>query len=196
MTYAEWPCASGRPGLDGRRWSMALAPRSIVDSVVQTVCGRSTERLLPLSGGGMNETYRADLQHGDPVIVRIARHSRPWFEDEAHLVVRARAQGVPAPEVLGVEHVDRDGELLSFSIQRFQPGRPLNDLGDELSPSDRERFVIACGELLARIHTVVPGRGMRHPLRSPQDQEVARVVHIVSNALGAQAAAIVDLRCR
>ncbi len=100
--------------------------------------------------------------------------------------------GVPTPEVLGVEHVNHDGGLLSFSIQRLLPGRSLDELVGELSPSDLERFVIDGGELLARIHSAVPDRGIRHQLRLREDAEMARVVRIVGETLGAAAATVVE----
>ena len=40
---------------------MVTTPRPIIDSVVRSVCGRGVERLVPLAGGGMNETYRVEL---------------------------------------------------------------------------------------------------------------------------------------
>jgi len=76
----------------------------------------------------MNETYRADLAGDARVVVRIARQRTPWFIDEAHLMGQARAAGVPTAEVLGLEHLDHDGELLSFSIQQYLPGRSLDEL--------------------------------------------------------------------
>ena len=62
-------------------------------------------------------------------------------------MAQARGVGVPTPEVLGVEQVDHDGELLSFSIQRLVPGRSLDELAGELPASDLERLVMDAGEL-------------------------------------------------
>ena len=85
--------------------------------MVRSVCGREVERLVRLTGGGMNETYRVDVRNGaDAIVVRIARQPVPWFTDEEYVMAQARGVGVPTPEVLGVEHVNHDGELLSFSI--------------------------------------------------------------------------------
>jgi hypothetical protein len=44
---------------------MVTTPRPIIDSVVRSVCDRGVERLVPLAGGGMNETYRAEFA-GEP----------------------------------------------------------------------------------------------------------------------------------
>src|SRR3954469_13239218 len=115
---------------------MVTTPRQVIDSAVRSACGHGVERLVRLTGGGMNETYRVELAGVGSVVVRIARQPVPWFTDEAHIMARARAVGVPTAEVLGVEHVEQDGELLSFSIQRMLPGRSLDDLAGELPPVD------------------------------------------------------------
>ncbi len=161
---------------------MMTTPRSVIDSVLRSVCGRAVERLVPLTGGGMNETYRAELLDGVAVIARIALQPEPWFVDEADLMAQARDLGVPTPEVLGVVHLEYDAELLSFSIQQYLPGRSLDQLVGELPYSDLERLVVDGGELLARIHSAVADRGVRHQLRLPEDTAVARVVRIVGEA--------------
>src|SRR5438309_2249436 len=135
---------------------MATTPRPLIDSVVWSVCGREVERVVALTDGGMNETYRVELANDVAVVARIARQPVPWFTDEEHVMAQARAVGVPTPEVLGVEQVDHDGELLSFSIQRLVPGRPLDKLVGDLPASDLERFVMDGGELLARVHSITP----------------------------------------
>jgi aminoglycoside phosphotransferase (APT) family kinase protein len=183
-----------RSGSLNETWAMVTTPRPIIDSVVRSVCGRGPERLVPLAGGGMNETYRAEFAGDVAVVVRIARQPTPWFIDEAHLMAQARAVGVPTAQVLGLEHLDRDGELLSFSIQQFLPGRSLQQLIGELPVSDLERLVMDAGEILARVHSVVPDdeRGIRHELRLPEEHEVTRVARIVRETLGPAAAAVVE----
>src|SRR5206468_11273186 len=142
---------------------MATTPRPVIDSVVRSVCGREVERLVRLIGGGLHETYRVEVRNDVPVIVRIARQPVPWFTDEEHVMAQSRGVGVPTPNVLGVEQVDHDGELLSFSILRLVPGRSLDELAGELPASDLERLVMDGGE--------APGTGSqrrprpRHPAR-------------------------------
>lgn len=173
---------------------MVTTSRTIIDSVVRSVSGRDVECLVPLSGGGMNETYRADLAADGPVVVRIARQSTPWFVDEAHLMGRARAVGVPTAEVLGLEHVDHDGELLSFSIQQYLPGRSLDELMGGLPAADVERLTVDAGEILARVHSVTPdaGRGIQHALRLPEETAVPRILRIVTDTLDSSAAQVVE----
>src|SRR3954451_12934731 len=107
-------------------------------------------------------------------------------------MAQARGVGVPTPEVLGVEQVNHDGKLLSFSIQRLVPGRSLDELAGELPASDLERLVMDAGELLARVHSVIPERGMRHELQAPDTAFVARAVCLAEQALGPAAAAVVE----
>jgi hypothetical protein len=68
----------------------------------------------------------------DAVVVRIARQPVPWFTDREHVMAQARGVSVPTPEVLGVEHVNHDGQLLSFAIQQFVRGRSLDEFAGEL----------------------------------------------------------------
>jgi aminoglycoside phosphotransferase (APT) family kinase protein len=126
------------------------------------------------------------------VVVRIARQPVPWFTDEEHVMAQARGVGVPTPNVLGVGQVDHDGELLSFSILRLVPGQSLDELACELPASDLERLVMDGGELLARVHSVVPDRGIRHELEPPDERFVARAVRVAYQALGPAAAAVVE----
>ncbi|GAB3758234.1 phosphotransferase family protein [Microlunatus parietis] len=172
---------------------MVTTPLPIIDSVVRSVCGRSIEHLAPLAGGGMNETYRVELGDAGTVVVRIARQPTPWFIDEAHLMTRARTIGVPTAEVLGLVHHDHEGELLSFSVQQFLPGRSLMDQVDELPAVDLERLVVDAGEIMARVHSVVPAedRGIRHELRRPDDDQASRIARTVSEVLDPAAAATV-----
>ncbi len=171
---------------------METTPRPVIDSVVRSVCGREVERLVRLTSGGLHETYRVEVPNHVSVVVRIARRPVPWFTDEEHAMAQARGVGVPTPEVLGVEQVDHDGELLSFSILRLVPGRSLDEFAGELSASDLERLVMDSGELLARVHSVVPDRGIRHELEPPDERFVARVVRVADQALGPAAAAVVE----
>jgi aminoglycoside phosphotransferase (APT) family kinase protein len=171
---------------------MATTPRPVIDSVVRSVCGREVERLVRLTGGGLHETYRVEVPNDVPVVVRIARQPEPWFTDEEHVMAQARGVGVPTPNVLGLEQVDHDRELLSFLILRLVPGRSLDELAGELPASDLERLVMDGGELLARVHSVVPDRGIRHELEPPDERFVARVARVAHQALGPAAAAVVE----
>ena len=186
------PLCAPTPGRRAKLGGGVTTPRQVIDSVVRLVCGHEVEQLVRLTGGGMNETYRVELAAAGSVVVRIARQPMPWFTDEEHVMARARAVGVPTPEVLGVEQVEHDGELLSFSIQRLLPGRSLDDLAGELPAEDLERLVMDGGELLARVHSLVPDRGIRHELQPPDERSLARGARIVEQALGPSAVSVVE----
>lgn len=140
----------------------------------------------------MNETDRAELPDGRDVVVRIARQGVPWFTDEARLMTRARAAGIPTPRQLGVEHLDDDDGLSSFCVQEFIPGRTLDVLAGELPVRELERLVMDVGEVLARIHDVAPDGGMGHDLRPPDEASMARVVQTVTRVVGASEVAVVE----
>lgn len=168
-----------------------MTPRSLIGSVVRSVCGDEVEQLVRITIGGLNETYRVELANDTAVIVRIARHQEAWFAHEEYAMDQAREVGVPTPDVFGVEHVEHDGELLSFSVLELLPGRSLEELAAELPATEVERLVMESGELLARLHSVLPDRGIRHELHPPDDTFIARVVHVADQALGPAAAEIV-----
>ena len=48
------------------------------------------------------------------------------------------------------------------------------------------------GELLARVHSLVPDRGVRHELQSPDAHALARGARIVEQTLGPAAASVVE----
>ncbi|NHA69128.1 phosphotransferase [Phycicoccus sp. CMS6Z-2] len=140
----------------------------------------------------MNETSRVELDGGGAVVVRVARHEQPWFVDEAALMERARAAGLPTAQVLALEHLDDEDGVLSVSVQTLLPGRPLEDVGAGLDREHRERLVVEAGEVLARIHALDPDRGEVHRLRAPAEEDLERARRTVATALGPEAAEVVD----
>lgn len=171
---------------------MKTTPRPIIDSVVRSTYGHRVAGLVRLTGAGLNEAYRVDVVGGRPVVIRIARRPVPWFTDEKHIMARAQAVGVPTPEVLGVEHLEHDGELLSFSILRLLPGRPLDERSVDLSTADLERLVVDGGELMAQLHSLEADGGIGHKLEPPDDRLVNRAVGVAHETFGSAAAAIVE----
>lgn len=167
-------------------------PHELIDAVVRSVAGRTADHLTRVTIGGLNETYRLESPGHDPIIVRIAHRPQPWFTHEAEAMRRARAVGVPTPHVLGVEHVDHEGTLLSFSVLSMVRGRALDELADDLSDADVHRLVRDGGELLARLHSIdMPGpkRQRLEPLAEPLR---TRALETVARNDGAKALAIVE----
>ncbi len=163
---------------------METTPREVLDDVVRSVCGQEVEWLVRLTSGGLNETYRVEVRSGAPVIVRIARRPEPWFLQEERVMAQARAAGVPTPEVLGVAHIEHEEVVLSFSVLEQVRGRALDACVSELSASDAERLVMDCGEMLARVHGVRAGCGVRHELHAPEDHVIERADRVAHELLG------------
>ncbi len=178
---------------------MSVTPRPLLASVVSMVCGEAGEPTR-LTAGGLNETYRVDFANRSPVVVRIARRPEPWFTNEAPAINRARLAGIPAPEVLDVEHVEHDDELLSFSILEMLPGQPLDEIAGDLPPDELERIVNSAGELLAQLRSFDPSSAepvgeaplAPHTLALPSDAVVDRAVRAATNAVGPDAGAAVE----
>jgi hypothetical protein len=129
----------------------------------------------------MNETYRLELPN-DVAVVRIARGVWRGSPTRNTSWRRRVVLAWPTPEVLGVEQVDHDGELLPFSIQRLVPGRSLDEPAGELLASDLQRLIMDVLELLARVHSVVPHRGIRHKLQPPDERFIGRMTRVVDQA--------------
>ena len=157
---------------------MKTTPRHILDEVIRAVCGARIESLTRITTGGLNKTYRVEVQDRLPVILRTARRPTPWFTDEAHFIDLARQAEVPAPDVLGVEHREHDGELLSFSILSIVRGRPLAELADDLTDETLNGLVEQCGELLAKLQSVAPEREVRHTIEPPDKRALEQAMTI------------------
>jgi aminoglycoside phosphotransferase (APT) family kinase protein len=77
-------------------------PRSILDSVFVRVFGAAPQSVVRISAGTSNETYSCD-SGTTRLVMRVGRHSRPYFEQERWAIAAARAAGVPAPDVLSCD---------------------------------------------------------------------------------------------
>jgi hypothetical protein len=51
---------------------MATTGRRIIDSVVRSVCGCGVERIVRLTSGGVNETFRVELPSDAVLVARIS----------------------------------------------------------------------------------------------------------------------------
>src|SRR4051812_23740758 len=86
---SRWTIAPASQITGRDAWVMATTPRQIVKSVVRSVCGREVGRILRLTSGGVNETYRVELPDAAAVVVRISREPVPRFTDEEHVMAQA-----------------------------------------------------------------------------------------------------------
>jgi len=109
-----------------------------------------TERIVH---GEANEVYRILFASGLEVILRIARRAESGFEKEAWAIGRCRALGVPAPEVLSVQHVAADSGPLDLCFLEKLPGERLSD-SLSLPRETLRRVVRELGEQIARMHSI------------------------------------------
>ena len=168
-------------------------PRSIIDSVLRSVCGRESVRLDRIAHDGLNETYRAFVNSEAPLVVRIARRSEPWFTQEALLMAQARTVGVPTPDVLGIRHVEHQGEVLSFSVLQMLAGKPLSELAGTLPTLELERLVAHSARLMARLHSVSPPeQGQQHAVLPVDVDTTERALRIAEQVVDASAAVVVQ----
>lgn len=75
------------------------------------------------------------------------------YYKEALAYQRARAAGVPAPEVIAV---DTSKTLLphDYLLMTRLPGRPMIECWPDLSPEQQAQLAYQCGQCLARLHSI------------------------------------------
>jgi aminoglycoside phosphotransferase (APT) family kinase protein len=140
-------------------------PREVLVELVERLsAGRvvATQRLI---SGDENEVHRVELADGSVVYPRIGIPGTPAGKSrwEAWAMERARAAGVPVPEVLAVEPIGTERYAMVVSAA---PGRPLAAVRPSLPDADYLEVMTDLGRVLARLHSVyMPGAGV------PDDDE-------------------------
>ena len=100
-----------------------------------------------------SEVYLVQTDQQD-FIVKIKRFGEVSFKQEAWAVNQCLAAGVPVPEILLLETVELpDGEH-EIMIQPKLPGRPLDELKDNLQPDQLTYVLNQAGEILSQIHEI------------------------------------------
>lgn len=133
-------------------------PRAAVVELVERAVGRRVSSLNRLVVGDENEVYRAGLDGGSAVYARLRRPGEGTFEWEVWAMDRARATGVPVPDIHAVEMVDTDEGARVAMVVAEAPGRQLAELLPTLTREQRCTALSNLGRLLARVHTVrTPG---------------------------------------
>jgi Ser/Thr protein kinase RdoA (MazF antagonist) len=145
-SYAKW------------QLSQPSTPRSELAGIVRRAVGSDLVQADRILEGYSNEVYRVRCADDQDVVVRILR-----FDDdvsweaaagEAEAINRARAGGVPAPEILLLDTVRIDGSEFPVMVQRTVAGRPLAEVIDRLSDRQRQGVLAEIGELIARLNTI------------------------------------------
>lgn len=134
-------------------------PRAAVVELVERAAGTRVTSLKRLAVGDENEVYRAGLDGGSAVYARIRRPGEGSFEWEVWAMERARAAGVPVPDIHAVEMVDTDDEgARAAMVVAEASGRQLAELLPTLTREQRHTALTNLGRALARVHAVrTPG---------------------------------------
>ena len=122
-----------------------------ITSIVSDGLGAGVTGAEPLNGGTFAAVWRAGLDDGRQVVVkvgppasaRILTYERDVIPAEAeyYTMIRSQAPGVPVPEVLAVS-ADR-----AWIISSMLPGTPLTE-------ADSPRARAELGAAIARVHTI------------------------------------------
>ena len=136
-------------------------PRSVLADVVRRARGSEVgiEQVRRIVEGYENEVYRVRCTDGQDVVLRILRFGRFRGDSvrsaaEARAIGKARAVGVPAPEILLLDTVRIDGSEFPVMVQRAVPGRPLADVVQSLSERERHDVLAEIGGLIARLNSI------------------------------------------
>lgn len=147
----------------GWQLSRSSTPRSELVDVVRRATGSTIVGADRILEGYSNEVYRVRCADGQDVVVRILRFdddvSSSAAVGEAAAIEKARAAGVPAPEILLLDTVRTDGIEFPVMVQRTVPGRPLVEVIDRLSQRQLHDVLVEIGGLIARMGRIpVDGR--------------------------------------
>lgn len=129
--------------------------RESLTALVKTAgLGDEIEGLTRLSGGAMHETWRFDAGGRSLILRRGAGDTSGGalsLDQEARLVERARACGVPAPAILGrLMDGDRVDGVLMQCVEGETLGRRIAT--GEAFAEARKTLARRCGEVLASLH--------------------------------------------
>jgi aminoglycoside phosphotransferase (APT) family kinase protein len=134
---------------------------------IEAVTGSRPGRVERIGGGWGAVPFSATAEDGTELVVRVGYEDRP-YEREASVMRAMRAEGIPAPEVVGVCRVDDRPVSVLVRVD----GTPLVDLAAARGGDDAEVAVAQrdAGATLARVHAVDPsGLELRQPIDDPAD---------------------------
>lgn len=132
------------------------APEEIAQAV-QEACGCAPLRTERITADYSNEVHRVETQDGQTVIYRANWYCHsPHFECEKWALAQCAHVGVPAPEMLYLNHDFEGHPKRSVCVLSFVAGQPLRTLLNQqaLSKDDYHKIVQQAGEWYGRLHTV------------------------------------------
>jgi aminoglycoside phosphotransferase (APT) family kinase protein len=139
-------------------------PEHVVFELAERASGQAPTARQKIVRGYDSEVYRITTRGGADFVVRIHHRGGADFANEAWAIEQCRRAGVPAPEVLLVEHLLVDGQPREVMVQRAVPGRPLCEIHAALSRDQLAEIWRQIGAALGAIHSVrAGGFYKRHP---------------------------------
>jgi aminoglycoside phosphotransferase (APT) family kinase protein len=144
---------------------------------------RALKECARLSGGASQQTFRLKVETDAGERALVLRRVPPGLAQlshqagvavEAELIIKARANGVPEPEVIYILE-DPDGLGEGF-IMTFVAGETLGNriVRDDSFAAVRPRLARQCGEILARIHKIELDEALSRKLRRKTAQEIVQ----------------------
>jgi aminoglycoside phosphotransferase (APT) family kinase protein len=131
--------------------------------LVRQACGEAVAASRAnQESGRAREVHETVTASGARLVIRGEAPESNALEQEAWFLARAREAGVPVPEVLWVGTVDTTAGPQAVMVQTEVGGRPLSEILPDLSAGQRQSAARACGQVVARLHSVrVGGFGRR-----------------------------------
>jgi aminoglycoside phosphotransferase (APT) family kinase protein len=142
--------------LEQRHWGFD-APEQLVFRMVARATGEKPVSRAKVVRGNDNEVYLVATGAGADYVVRIRRSGEVGFAAEAWAIEECRKAGVPVAQVHLVGWEEHDGEQLEFMVQSRLPGRPLDEVGPELSEREWGEILLQAGQVLGKVHSVGVG---------------------------------------
>ena len=130
-----------------------------IAQVIQEACGSLPKHTERITAGYSNEVHRVDTEDGQIVIYRASWYNRedtPHFEDERWALAQCKKIGVPAPDMLYLNHDFEGHPKRSVCVRSYVPGQMLHTLLDQnaISEEDFHEALRQMGEWYGRLHTV------------------------------------------
>lgn len=131
-------------------------PEPALNMIVSNIVGSPMVEKERILKGEANEVYDVKTRAGDEVFVRIERRGLGFLQ-ERWAIEQCQKVTVPAPEILGITHLNSQGELLAVCIQRKIEGDTLERGSINVDEMDQETLrgiINQAGEILAKIHSI------------------------------------------
>ncbi|WP_405811422.1 aminoglycoside phosphotransferase family protein [Streptomyces sp. NBC_01520] len=151
---------------------MTVDATTAVRRAVEAVAGPGSTVVScePLTGGTYNTVTRVTFEDGRDWVVKIPPLHSAGMSYEQRLLVNevtfygtaAAVVGGTVPQVVHSE-LDAGAPTGAYVVMTACPGRPWNDLADELTDGERRRLRTELGELVGRLHTVTGPAGFGYP---------------------------------